>query len=451
MLFRSSEHHFRRGGGTPEVGAMRKNFRWMTIAMIVVLVIINYIDRSAISYAVEPLSQEFGISKAQYGVIGGAFSIGYLVFALLSGPLVDRYGPRKVLLVAMVIWSVATAITPLSGGFTGLLLIRIVLGMGEAPGFPAATRIASRWLPDAERGRALALIGGVAVSGSLLIGGPIVTQLINATGWRGMFWILAVVGIVWAVVAVGLLRNTPNEHPRISAEERAHIAAGQLAEEGTAHETALNWGRLFTSRNLWIVGGGYFAWGFVFWAMLYWLPPYLSTVYHLSLTAVGAFSVAPWAAGCVGAIVGGLLVDRIYRRTGKIRSRFTIMGIALLLVGASLVPVFLVPSLTIAVVFISLGLAFGFVTSGIWWVAAIDAEPSQPGSAAGFADAAFGLAGAIAPVVLGFIVQGTGSYTSGFILMSALAVAGALLMLIFPKERAVSPRDTAAPAVTATP
>lgn len=428
---------------------MRTHFRWAAVTLIVVLVVINYIDRSAISYAVDPMSKEFGISTAGYGVISGAFSIGYMIFAFLSGPLVDKYGPRKVLLSGMIIWSVATAVTPVSGGFTGLLLIRIVLGAGEAPGFPAATRVVSRWLPRVERGFALALVGGVAVSGSLLIGGPIITQLIAAIGWRGMFWVLAVLGIAWALVAAGLLRNTPDEAPKVSQAERAHIAAGQLAEESTGRQEKLNWGAILTNRNLWFVGIGYFAWGFMFWGFMYWLPEYLGKSYGLGITEVGAFAVAPWAAGVVGAVIGGVLVDRIYARTRKVRSRFMIMGVALLLAGASLIPIVIVPSLVTAIVFISLGVGFGFVTGGIWWVAAIDAEPSRPGSAAGFADACFALSGIVAPLVMGLIVQATGTFSSGFAVMIVLALLAAALFLFGTREpaRPAAGADTGTAAV----
>ncbi|WP_067902580.1 MFS transporter [Nocardia vaccinii] len=427
---------------------MRQHFRWATVAMIVVLVIINYIDRSAVSYAVKPLEAEFGIDSADYGVISSAFSIGYMVFAFLAGPLVDRFGPRRILLVGMVFWSVATAITPISGGFTGLLLIRIVLGAGEAPGFPAATRVISRWLPSVERGFALALIGGVAVSGSLLIGGPIVTQLIASLGWRGMFWVLAVLGVLWALVAIGLLYNTPAACPRVSEAERTHIESGQLAEETSEHQEKVNWRRIFANRNLWIVGIGYFAWGYIFWGFMYWLPEYLSTSYHLSVKQVGAFTVAPWAAGVVGALIGGVLVDKVYARTGRIRSRFTIMGIALLLAGAALIPIVTAPSLVTAVVFISIGVGCGFVTGGIWWVAAIDAEPSQPGSAAGFADACFALSGVVAPLVMGFIVQSTGTFASGFVVMVVLALLGAGLMLFGTREPVREPEATGVGATT---
>jgi sugar phosphate permease len=408
-------------------------FRFATIALVVALIVINYIDRSAVSYAVEPLQRELGISTAQYGIISSAFSVGYMVFAFLSGPLIDRFGPRRVLLVAIVVFSIAIAFTPFAGGFAGLLLIRIVLGVGEAPAFPAATRIVSRWLPPVERGKALALVGGVAVSGSLLIAGPLLTQLIGAVGWRGMFWTMAVLGVVWLLVAAGLLRDTPAESPRVNAAERAHIEAGQEPEATTARNP-VRWAPLLRTRNLWIVGAGYFAWGFMFWGFMYWLPSYLQQSYGLSLKAVGAFAIAPWAAGVIGALVGGFLVDRVYSRTRTVRSRFTIMGVALLLSALSLIPVFVEPTLVVALVSISLGVGFGFITGGIWWVASIDAAPAQPASAAGFADACFALSGIVAPGVMGFIVAGTGTFTSGFVTMSVLAAIGALLMLFAARE-----------------
>jgi predicted MFS family arabinose efflux permease len=110
------------------------------------------------------------------------------------------------------------------------------------------------------------------------------------------------------------------------------------------------------------------------------------------------------------------------------------MGIALLLSALSLIPVFVEPTLVVALVSISLGVGFGFITGGIWWVASIDAAPAQPASAAGFADASFALSGIIAPGVMGFIVAGTGTFTSGFVTMSVLAAIGALLMLFAVRE-----------------
>jgi sugar phosphate permease len=415
---------------------MARNLRWLTIATILVLVVINYIDRSAIAYAVGPLSSEFHLNSDEYGWVSSAFSLGYMVFALASGPLVDRYGPRRILIAGVIVWSVASAVTPLSGGLAGLLLIRIVLGIGEAPGFPAATRTASRWLRRSERGFALALIGGVAVSGSLLIGGPVITRLIDATGWRGMFWVLAGAGVLWSIAAVWLLYNTPKDNPRVSAEEIAHIEADQREDEVAGSGAAVDWRGLLANRNLWIVGTGYFAWGFMFWGFLFWLPQYLEKSYKLNLDQVGSFSTIPWAAGMAGALVGGIAVDRVYRRRHRVRSRFVLIGVALLLSGASLIPVLAAPSLTTAMISVSCGVGFGFITGGIWWVASIDAAPSQPATAAGFADACFALSGIIAPSVMGYIVQSTGTFNSGLVVMCVLAVAAAVLMLLFTREPA---------------
>jgi sugar phosphate permease len=406
----------------------RTRYRWLTLALVIVLVVINYIDRSAVSYAIDPLTRSFGISRSQYGEISSAFSIGYMAFAFAAGPLVDRFGSRKILMTGVAVWSVATAVTPLSGSFMGLFLVRVLLGAGEGPGFPAATRTVSRWLPRGERGVALAMVGGVAVSGSLLIGGPLVTQLMAHLGWHGMFWVLAALGVAWFAAAMALLRDTPEEHPRVSEAERRHIAAGQVEQERSA-SGKVDWRAALTSRNLWILGFGYFAWGFMFWGFMYWLPDFLGQQYHLSITAVGLFSIAPWAAGVLGALVGGVLTDRFYARTGSTRSLFTIMGTALLLSGAALIPIFAAPSLTVAVVFISLGVGLGFITGGLWWVAAIEAVPAQPGVAAGFVDAAFALSGIVAPSVMGFIVSASHSFSSGFVVMSVLAVLGAGAML----------------------
>ncbi|MEV4734132.1 MFS transporter [Saccharopolyspora sp. NPDC049426] len=422
---------------------MRTRFRFVTLGLIVSLIVINYIDRSAVSYAVEPLEQAFGITTAQYGIISSVFSVGYMVAAFLSGPLVDRFGCQRVLLVAVALFSVTTALIPVAGSFAGLLVIRLLLGVGESPAFPAATRTVSRWLPIRERGVALALCGGVAVSGSLLISGPLLTRLMDLVGWQGMFWTLAILGVVWAVVAMALLRDLPEESPRVNDAERALIASDQEAEAGSGR-ASVRWRPLLTNRNLWVVAGGYFAWGFMFWGFMYWLPSFLSGAYGLSVKQAGAFSIAPWACGIVGALVGGVVVDRVYRRSPKIRSRFAVMGVALLLAGCSLVPLAIAPTLTVALISISLGVGFGFITGGIWWVASIDAAPDQPGSAAGFADAAFAASGIVAPSVMGFIVSSTGSFTSGFVVMAGLAVLGALLMLLVPRERAVAPEATTA-------
>lgn len=173
----------------------------------------------------------------------------------------------------------------------------------------------------------------------------------------------------------------------------------------------------------------------MFWAFMFWLPGYLGQAFHLNLYAVGAFTVLPWAAATAGAIVGGVLVDKLFKRNPRHRSRFIVMGVALLLAGLSLIPIIVSPSLTTAMIFISLGVGFGMVTGPLWWVTSIDAAPDQPAVAAGFVDAAFALSGIVAPAVMGFIAQATGSFSSGFAVMAVLAIIGAGGLLFATRER----------------
>lgn len=416
---------------------MRSKYRWSIVVLIAVITLINYLDRSAIGYATGPISATLHFNDAQWGVIDGAFSIGYLVLAFFGGALVDRFGPKRTWSVAAAVWSLVTIATAAAASFGGFFVVRLLLGTSEGPGFPAATRATSRWLPGSERGRALGIIVGVGVPFSLMIGGPIITELLTHVGWHMTFVVLGIVGLVWVGFWRFMYRDRPEDHHRVNEQERAYIVSGRLEEEQAAVAQHINWGSLFKNRNLWMSAIGYFAWGYMFWAFMYWLPGYLGQTFHLNLTSVGLFSVLPWALATVGAIVSGFVVDRIFKRNPKRRPRFIVMGLALLLAGISLIPIVAAPSLTTALIFISLGVGFGMVTGPLWWVTAIDAEPQQPAVAAGFVDAAFALSGIVAPAVTGFIAQATGSFSSGFGLMAALAIIGAICLLFITREQRV--------------
>lgn len=414
---------------------MLSRYRWVIVTLISIITLINYIDRSAVAYATAPITQALHINDAQWGVIGSAFSIGYLLLAFFGGALVDRQGPKKVWSYAASIWSLVTIATALASSFASLFVIRVLLGASEGPGFPAATRATSRWLPGHERGRALGVIVGVGVPFSLMIGGPIITQLLGHFGWHWTFVILGAVGLIWVVFWRAMFREQPSEHPKVNQAERDYIAAGLTAQEQKPTTERIQWASLFGNVNLWMVALGYFAWGYMFWAFMFWLPGYLGQAFHLNLYAVGAFTVLPWAAATAGAIVGGVLVDKLFKRNPRHRSRFIVMGVALLLAGLSLIPIIVSPSLTTAMIFISLGVGFGMVTGPLWWVTSIDAAPDQPAVAAGFVDAAFALSGIVAPAVMGFIAQATGSFSSGFAVMAVLAIIGAGGLLFATRER----------------
>ncbi len=170
------------------------HYRWTVIAFAFVAIIITYLDRSALSYAIGPLETLFHLSNQDFGIIASAFGVGYLLMTVLGGILVDRYGARRIWPVAGVFWSLACALIAFATGFAWLFVCRLLLGLAEGPSFPALTRVVSDWLPVSERGRALA-IGLAAVPFASVIGAPLVSHLVALFGWRWMFVILGLLGI----------------------------------------------------------------------------------------------------------------------------------------------------------------------------------------------------------------------------------------------------------------
>jgi MFS family permease len=190
---------------------------------------VNYIDRSAISYAFLPIKREFGLDNAAMGMISGAFGIGYVAVAIISGILVDRIGARIMWSGAAILWSIVTAMFSLTNGFWSLLVCRTALGAVEGPNFPSLTRVCTDWLPIQERGRATAW-GLTAVPLSGVIAAPLISHLIISFGWRVMFLIIASAGIVWAMVWIALFRNRAGDSKHVSEPELVHITGGLLED-----------------------------------------------------------------------------------------------------------------------------------------------------------------------------------------------------------------------------
>lgn len=411
----------------------RTNFRWLVMLLIISLVIINYIDRSAIGYAIKPISKSLDINPGQWGLISAAFSVGYLLVAFVSGPMVDHYGTKRVLGISIVVWSLASMLTAVASTFLIVFIARVILGIGEGPGFPAASRATSRWMAKNEQGFVLSLIGGVAVAGSILISGPIVTQLIPHLGWRVTFLFLGALGLLWTIGWAIVFSDEPALHKQVNPAELAYISDGKSDEERSPLQSKIELKKVLTNKPLIAIAFGFFSWGYIFWGLLYWLPGYLSKTYGLEIESVGLFSTVPWAAGVVGALVGGVILKNLYLGTKRLYPRCVVMALFVLLAGMCMIPVFLIQSLTVAVIFISLGVGFGFVTAGFWWVASIETSPDQPGLAAGLMDASFAASGIATPIIMGYTVEYTGSFDGGFMAMMVIAVAGSLAMVIFTR------------------
>jgi sugar phosphate permease len=427
------------------VGAGRSRVRWFVLFLISIMYLITYMDRANISVTATAISSEFHLSKTEMGLVFSAFAWAYAIGQIPGGWLGDRFGPKRVLLAIVVFWSVMTAATAWASGLISLFIIRFVFGLGEAGAFPTATRAMQLWFPKAERG----LIQGVTHCFSRLAVAvtPFATVLImSAFGWRAVFYSFATIGIIWAVVFAVLYRNRPQEHPLVNAAELKHIRGGP--EQTDIHATyrqPVPWKRIFNSPNMWYIAAGYFCFFYGSFFYLTWFPTYLLEYRHLSLQAVGIFATVPLVTAMIGDIVGGVLTDTVYRRTGRLKfSRRVVAAPALL--GAA---VFLVPAATTtdamsAILCLAASNFFLDMVLGPAWAVPMDVGGASSGTVTGVMNMAGAVGASISPLVFGMLVQ-QGSWIAPFFVTAIVLVAGALIwiFLIDPEQSVVNAPDRA--------
>ncbi len=408
-------------------------FHKVVIVLLFAITVVNYIDRAAISYAIPAIELQLGLSKAAAGTILGAFGLGYAVTTLIGGFAVDRYGARIVLSIAAVLWSLSIGLTGLASGFLTLYLARTLLGMAEGPNFSAVTGAVERWLPPARQASALSY-ALVAVPVALACGGPIVTQLLAALGWRGTFAVLFALSLVWVPLWYFLFRDDPAQSRHVNAQELAFIREGQKAEAAPVRR----WPRmsevrvLLTNRTLLVNYWAFFVFGYFLFFFMAWLPSYLQQSYGLNLAAVGAFTVLPWLCAAVALWALGRWSDHLLKTTGRLRvSRSYLIAGTQLVAALAVVPVAFSASLPVAIACISLAVAASMGANAAYFAVNVDIVPEKAATALGIMDFCFALAGFAAPVITGFVLSLRGSFADGFALMAVLALSSVVLVLAF--------------------
>lgn len=415
-------------------------YRWVVIAMVFAITIINYIDRSAIAFAMPLLSERFHLDSNAVGLTLGAFNIGYAVMVFVGGLMVDRWGSRMVLMYAALLWSFSIFATAFAAGLAGLFTLRLLLGVAEGPNFPALNRVVGDWLPSQERAVALAT-GLVAVPLALMIGGPLVSEMTLAFGWQGMFAILGVLGALWVPLWLGLYRDFPEQQRRVNDAELACIregaAGGREQPPAELHRKYRQaqpgaWKVLLTNPTLLANDWAFFVFGYNLFFFMGWLPTYLTRAYHLNLRQVGLFTVLPWAVAAVLLYGVGHLSDRVLRATGRLRlARSYPICITQFLGGLCLLPLLTRHSAPLALLAISLAVGFNMSANSAFYAINVDVIRERAGTALGIMDFFFAVAGLVASTMTGWIVHVTGSFHGAFLLASALNLTSVIGVLLF--------------------
>lgn len=417
----------------------RTHIRWEMLFLISLMYLITYLDRVSISNAAPLLVREFGLSPAKLGLVFSAFVWAYALFQVPGGWLGDRFGPRKTLTLIMVYRALIALLTTKATGLTSLWGIRFALGIGEAGAFPTATRAMQMWFPRQERG----IVQGFSHSASRFgaaVGPPLAVAAMIRYGWRGLFLLVGMISITWALVFVTVYRDSPDECEGVSEEERIHIrgidAKGEVNGVTTTYRDRVSWRLLFKSRNMWAIMFAYFSYLYCLWIFLSWLPSYLVSYRGFSLFKTGFLASLPLLAGVIGDALGGLLTDVALIKTGNLRfARRSVASIGMLGGALFILPAAVVQSGSAALALLCAAMLFVEMTVGPAWAVPMDVGGEHSGTVSGMMNMWGQFGGALSPTVFG-ILAGKGSWIAPFAIAASLLVIGAVIwaFLIDPEE-----------------
>ncbi|GAB2891797.1 MFS transporter [Paralcaligenes ginsengisoli] len=402
--------------------------RWKIFFLMLFLVTINYVDRASISVAMPLIGKEFNIGPAVQGLLLSSFFWTYAFMQIPGGMLADKYGPRGVIAAATFFWGFFQAVAAVSTGWVVLLLTRLGLGASEAPIYPAGGKLNAIWMTQNERGRGATLLDGGAPLGSAL--GAILISFLIAIfqSWRVAFVIAGVGTMIAGVWAWYYIRNNPRQHPGVNDSEAHHIEASHMQEQ--ASEPQVVSGRMLDFLKYRSVWGMFFGWMFfntLFYGLLTWIPSYLSEVRGLNIKQMGGAVFIMFFAGFIGELVGGWLADK-WRAAGASQAKVmrTLCGIASILATISIFSVSQISDPVAVVVMLSATLFFLRWCGLYWCIPAILGTRNTVGFLGGAMNLGGNIAGVGVPILVGLIVQTTGSF---FLAFMVFAAAGAGLFI----------------------
>jgi sugar phosphate permease len=336
-----------------------------------------------------------------------------------------------------------TAITAMATGLFSLGMIRFVFGLAEAGAFPAATRGMQLWFPRSERG----IVHGVTHSFSrfaIAIVPFLAVSIVTAFGWRWIFYLFGATGLLWSFAFSSLYRNVPEDHPKVNRAELSHIRGydpdGTIKPPvGPRKRTNAPWKTIFRSANMWYIAAGYCCLYYGTYFYVTWFPAYLVEYRHFSLKVMGMLASLPLLAGMAGDILGGILTDAIYRKTGKLKfARRIVAAPALLASGSFLIPAALTHHAGMAVLCLTGSLFFLELVISPAWAVPMDVGGEHSGTVSGVMNMAGSLAASVSPIIFGFLVQ-RGLWITPFFISAGVLLTGALIwaFLIDPEKSVV--------------
>src|SRR6266436_3332819 len=399
--------------------------RWMIAFLLGVGILVNYFDRVNLSVSRDALETSFGISAVMFGYLSSAYNWTYMFLQLPSGMLLDRFGVRRVGIVSTVIWSVASFAAAFSTGIGSLFGARFLLGIGEAPTFPANSKATGYWFPKNERSLATAMFDSAAKFSSA-IGIPVLGLLLLRFGWRWDFAATGFISLLYFALFYGVYRN-PSEDKLLTAAEREFIArGGAQPEDRVKASKGAPLVYLLRQRKVWGLALGFASYNYTFYLLLTWLPSYLSSSLHVDLLHSALYTSVPWLfATFTDLVVGGWLVDALIQRgwsSTRVRQVVLIGGTTL---GLGILGTAHAHSPVTALFWISISIGGLSAASPVGWsIPSLIAPRESVGTLGGILNLCNQLAGIAAPIATGYVVQATHSFSGAFIGATVFLLVG---------------------------
>jgi len=397
-------------GASSNIGTVIHEGRWLIVGLLFTASLINYFDRATISFALPLISRDLGLGPAAKGVLLSAFFWSYALMQVPMGWCADRLNLRWFYAGAFVLWSVAQGLTGFATTLGMLILFRVLLGIGEAIYLPGGTKIVSILFPPSERGLPCGLFDSGTRTG-LFLEGLLVPLLLTHYGWQTTFMFLGFTALLWLI-------------PWLLATPRQLRGASPLKPEAAPSALVGSILALVQNRNLFGLCLGFFFFDYYWYLLVTWLPDYLVTVRQMTILKAGIYASLPFLVFGVSQPVGGWLADELVRRGwDETRARKGIITVAFL-TGLLLIPASQVTNAKAAIMLIVGGCLVGLSTPNMLVILQYCAPPNQVGLWTGIYNFVGNLAGILAPLVTGFMIKSTGSYTPAFVLAAVALAAG---------------------------
>ncbi len=421
----------------------RTRVRWFIVTMLFIITTINYADRSIISIAAPALKADLSLSAVEMGFIFSAFAWSYVLCQLPGGWLLDRFGSRITYFFSIFIWSLFTVFQGGIGFFVGgaavamLFIMRLLVGAAEAPSFPANSNITAAWFPNHERGTAVAFYNSAQYFATVIFA-PLMGWIVHSFGWRYVFCVMGVLGIIMAIVWIKTIYG-PKEHPWVNQAELDYIESGGalMVMDGTKAATQTErvdtWScikELLGNRMLVGVYIGQYCITTLTYFFLTWFPVYLVQARGMTILKAGFVASLPAVCGFIGGVLGGIFSDFLLKKGYSLSiSRKTPIVFGMLM-SMSMILCNYIDIDWVIILIMSLAF-FGKGVGALGWAVVSDTSPKEAGGLSGGLFNTFGnTAGITTPIIIGYIVQGTGNFAWALVFVAASA-AVAILSYVF--------------------